>query len=226
LGTIFAITYADQRPPGLIRIAVDLSPVVTLLSASWFGAIVFYGDSMHRRCSFFADRGVSPTRVWWTRMAPPATACTLLIASEVVLLSTIDSETRDLLLRPLASFTVLITVLFAFGQLVSQWSEKPLLAFLAAPAYACVSLVPVIYLLQRYNANITVTVLTVPVLLLATWRLTGRWLDGEINRGYTARVLGYTAIAVLLPCLWIGLPHWLRASAHMISYAIQTGVMP
>ena len=83
------------------------------------------------------------------------------------------------------------------------WVERPLLAFFAAPAYTCVSLSPCFYLMDQFNGSLAVIVLTVPVLLFASWMLTGRWLEGRVKAGYTARVLAYTAVAVLIPCLWI-----------------------
>ncbi|TWT87808.1 ABC transporter permease [Neorhodopirellula pilleata] len=41
------------------------------LSLSWLGVFAFAGDGSTSRLRFMADRGVSPTRVWWTRHAVP-----------------------------------------------------------------------------------------------------------------------------------------------------------
>jgi hypothetical protein len=210
----------------VVHVFGGISPLFTLLSASWFGALVFYGDNVHRRCSFFADRGISPTRVWWTRLAPPAIACLVLIVSVVLVRFNVQEEVLVQLHGPLVAYMVLLAVLFAFGQLVSQWTQRPLLAFVAAPAYTAVSLLPVAYMLDRYHASFTVTLLSVPVLLLATWRLTGRWLDGKVQHGFTGRVLGYTLIAVLLPCLWIGVSDWARNGAGLIGGGIPSGILP
>ena len=198
----YALTYAAADryyPTGIL----PLAPGFIVLSASWLGAIVFYGDNVHRRCEFFADRGISPTRIWWTRLAPPAAACLILVALIAVVALAAYTNNRERLFAETFHSVALIIVLFAFGQLVSQWTDRPLLAFLAAPAYAFVSLTPVIYLMQRFHVDFAVILLTVPVLLFATWQMTRYWLDGEIQTAYTARVLGYTALAVLMPCLWI-----------------------
>jgi hypothetical protein len=230
LAIIVLATNANPGSPLVVRVFGGISPLFIMLSASCFGVMVFYGDNVHRRCGFLADRGISPTRVWWTRMVPPATACLLLIAFMGLIMLTVRNESFDESRRLFASFIVMAVVLFAFGQLVSQWTAKPLLAFFAAPAYAFFSMLPISYLLGRlqgtFEGGLFAVLLIVPVLLLATWRLTGRWLEGRINHGYTARVVGYTAIAVLLPCLWIGLSHWVRATASVIGYAIGPGVMP
>jgi hypothetical protein len=195
-----------------------------MLSASWLGAIVFYGDNVHRRCAFFADRGISPTRIWWTRIAPPAAACLVLLALIGLIALAAYSNHRERLYWESFQSVALMIVLFAFGQLVSQWADRPLLAFLAAPAYAFISLTPVFYLMHRFDANFAVILLTVPVLLFATWQMTRHWLDGEIQTTYTARVLGYTALAVLMPCIWMAFTGDITPTFR--STSMLTGVTP
>jgi hypothetical protein len=204
LAFTYALTYAAANQYYATGI-LGLAPGFIVLSASWLGAIVFYGDNVHRRCAFFADRGISPTRVWWTRIAPPAAACLVLLALIGIVALVTYSNHRERLYAESFQSMALMIVMFSFGQLVSQWADRPLLAFLAAPAYAFVSLTPVFYLMQRFHANFAVILLTAPVLLFATWQMTRHWLDGEIQTSYTARVLGYTALAVLMPCLWIAI---------------------
>jgi hypothetical protein len=201
-----------------------MAPLLIMMSASWLGAIVFYCDNLHRRCAFFADRGISPTRVWWTRMLPPTIAFLLLIGSiSVIGFSFIETRAGQNTL----DFIAMCAVLFAYGQLVSQWTQRPLLAFFAAPAYACVSLAPVFYLLGRAGGPFAAIVLVVPVLLFASWRSTKFWLEGRVQRAYTARVIGYTALAVLLPCLWIGVQHLAPPSASTVGQVVlETGITP
>ncbi|HBJ33944.1 MAG TPA: hypothetical protein DDZ51_04095, partial [Planctomycetaceae bacterium] len=45
--------------------------VLIWLATTWMGVSVFLGDSMRDRIRFFADRGVSPTGIWLTRMWMP-----------------------------------------------------------------------------------------------------------------------------------------------------------
>ncbi len=221
---IYALTYAAANRHYATGI-LSLAPGFIVLSASWLGAIVFYGDNVHRRCAFFADRGISPTQVWWTRIAPPAAACLVLLVLIGLIALAAYSDNRDRLASESFQSVSVIIVMFAFGQLVSQWADRPLLAFLAAPAYAFVSLVPVYYLIQRFEANVAVILLTVPVLLFATWQMTRHWLDGQIQATYTARVLGYTALAVLMPCLWIAITGDVTPTFRYASMLLM-GVMP
>lgn len=204
LAFVFAVTQSaigHNAAAGFL----SLIPMFILLSASWLGAIAFYGDTVQHRCAFFADRGISPTRIWWTRIVPPSIACLVLLTLiGMVAMSSraVDSER----LWPAAiQVAALMVVLFSFGQLVSQWVDRPLLAFLAAPAYACICLSPVLYMLARFNAEFAVIILMAPVLIFATWRLTRYWLMGQVQSTFSAQVLGYSALAVLAPCLWIAM---------------------
>ena len=135
------------------------------------------------------------------------------------------TDNRERLVTESFHAVVLMIVLFAFGQLVSQWTDRPLLAFLAAPAYAFVSLSPIFYLIEAFDAPFAVIVLTVPVLLFATWRLTRYWLDGQIKSQFTARVLAYTALAVLMPFLWIALTG-LMSHGYNNSLTLLVGITP
>jgi hypothetical protein len=193
---VFAVTSLSPRPLTFVSVVGQTFPAFAILSASWLGAIVFYGDNVNRRCAFFADRGIEPTRIWWTRMVPPALSC-------IILLLLIAGTAASVGLDDWPQFLAVAIVLFAFGQLVSQWVERPLLAFFAAPAYAGVSLAPIAYVMDYFDGDFALILMTVPVLLFASWRLTGRWLENRVKAGYTIRVLAYTGIAVLIPCLWI-----------------------
>lgn len=206
VSTILAFLFATSQSTmyrGYTSGFVTLIPLVIVLSASWLGAIAFYGDTVRRRCAFFADRGISPTRIWWTRLAPPAVSCMiLLLLIELASMASLR-ERQPHLETTSIQVSVLLLVLFAYGQLVSQWVDRPLLAFLAAPAYAFISLAPFFYLLARFDGDFACIVLTVPILLFASWHLTRPWLNGLVKSKFSARVIGYTALAVSMPCLWI-----------------------
>lgn len=93
-------------------------------------------------------------------------------------------------------------VMFAFGQLFSMWIERPVLAFLAAPALSTVSLLPLFYHVDQFNADPTSMLLMIPILFFATWRLTGQWLEGSNRVRFTAQVVAYVLLAVALPILY------------------------
>lgn len=171
----------------------DLSPLLIALGASWIGGLAFYGDNVRRRCAFFADRGVSPPKIWLTRIIIPV-LCGLTLVT-IALLVGLGDPTR----RP--TIACVIIVMLSFGQLVSQWSQRPVMTFLAAPAYTVIATSVMFIVMELYSTYQWTTVLVAPVLLFASWRLCDRWLDGRIDGGYNGKVLGYTALAVALPIL-------------------------
>lgn len=199
--------FAFARGGFLLSLAfglLSLAPVAMVLFASWFGAATFYGDNQRRRCAFFADRGVSPSAVWWTRMLPPAFAFLAFLGATVLVLTFVPlANWTRVWGDTFANFLVISFVCFAFGQLASQWIDRPLLAFLAAPALAFSSLTPLIYLVSRLNVEAHSAVLVVPVLLFATWRLTQSWLENRDRTQYTVKVLCYISLAVAIPCIWV-----------------------
>lgn len=200
--------------------------LIVMLSASSLGALAFYGDNRYRRCVFFADRGISPTRVWWTRLLPPVIAFAMLLAIVALAGGINFTYSRDLG-PPTTEMVIMCAVLFAFGQLVSQWSDRPVLAFFAAPAYTAISLMPVFYLASRLGSQLWPVLLVIPVLFFASWRLTRSWLEGHNYSTYSLRVIAYTALAVALPCLWIGGQRLIPMASYMLAeVSLQAGITP
>ncbi|MEM8670250.1 MAG: hypothetical protein AAGG48_22180 [Planctomycetota bacterium] len=194
---VFWMTNQADRDPW-IGLSGGLAPLSLVIAASSLGALVFYGDNTRRRFGFFADRGISPSQLWWTRVLPPAIACVGLLVSAVLVAT---AESRASGQNTTIMMCSIVVVLFAFSQLVSQWVDRPLLAFFAGPAYTAVALLPLVYVIDRFDYPIAMIIFTVPVLLFATRRLMQPWLESQEKTGLTFRVLGYTGLALLLPCL-------------------------
>lgn len=137
----------SNRSRGQFRWTIaEFTPLVTVLGGCWLGALAFYGDNVRRRCAFFADRGVSPGHVWWTRLAPSVVCISLLLIVAVSLhFMAPDANDQYGRTAKLAHPTLIPSLLllsFAFGQLVGQWVRRPTLAFFGAPAYGLISCTP------------------------------------------------------------------------------------
>ena len=194
---LFLLLQLSVTRSDVSEVVREFGPLIVGLSAIWIGALVFYGDSVRRQCAYFADRGISPTQVWWTRMLIPGLCCLILTG----IAAFADAMPRSRSLFP----WFVIPVLFGFGQLISQWVSRPILSFFAAPVYAgaCCFYYGVFF--DRYQGYGWTTCLLLPVLLFATWRLTRRWVDGRMDSGFHLRAVGYTAIAVAVPiCVVVG----------------------
>jgi hypothetical protein len=176
---------------------MPLAAVAPILGWIWLGALVFFGDSVHRRCGFFADRGISPTAIWWTRLLYPLA---ILIPTTIVVPWSWAELGIGSMPNILAVGAASAVVCFAFGQLVGQWVRRPTLSFFAAPVYTAVSLAGIEFLYVLYDYLAFTIVLMAPVLFFASWRLTRRWLERRLDFGYHWRAMAYTALALALPC--------------------------
>lgn len=198
--TIILLVELPVESTPTLRFLEGLAPGVIALGASWIGALAFYGDNVRRRSAFFADRGVAPTDVWITRLALPV-ACCLLLVAVVAIIAGYDRSLDGVRSAQRVGIAVMIVVMFAFGQLVSQWTKRPVLSFFAAPAFTLLTCTTLLWLFAIYPKYQACAVLVAPALLFASWRLSGRWLAGRIDRGYHWRVVAYSLLAVALPLI-------------------------
>lgn len=183
-----------------------IGPGLIATGASWIGGLAFYGDNARRRYHFFADRGISPHGIWLTRVLIPVVCCLVLVT--VALSVGVGSVGVGQRSGGIA-MAALIVVMVSFGLVVGQWVQRPVMTFLAAPAYASVASIALLIVLSTYASYTWSAMLVAPVLLLASWRLSARWLSGRIDFGYNWRVVAYTVLAVACPIVGVlGARYW------------------
>ncbi len=186
----FMVSYVAQyfsRSRGWVAYVADMSPLVIAIGSSWLGGLAFFGDNVRRRCAFFADRGVQPTKIWWTRLVLPAVFVSVPVAVAMLL----RFNEVEYVNQRIGSMVVIMIVSFAFGQLVGQWMRRPILTFFAAPAYAAIASIFLFWLSNLYPTFYWMSAFVAPVLVFASWRLSGRWLSERIDFGYHWRVRLY-----------------------------------
>ncbi|MFK8115527.1 MAG: hypothetical protein AB8B91_25245, partial [Rubripirellula sp.] len=185
-----------SSPRGFFR---DVGPVIITLGACWLGSLVFYGENVLRRRVFFADRGYSPSLVWFTRLFWPGLGCLALTA--IVLFHQFLAEQVNAH-APAIAIGLLVNS-FAMGQFVGQWrSQRPILTFFAAPVYVLLMGILPVYVLTMYSPAMRLLALAMaPVLLIASWRLTERWLTDNNGFAFTWRAAAFSMAAIALPIL-------------------------
>ena len=195
IGVIATLAYKFKHMFGMpLSFFGEIAPVVIGLACSWLGVLVFHGDNVRRRNGFFADRGISPTRIWWTRMALPL-VCFLLIAFFALIPNGRDGMMNSLI------FASVLFVGFGTGQLTAQLSARPLLCFLAAPAVHGIAYLGLLLLLMHYYAYHWTAGFMFPVLMFGTWRMCGRWIENQVGPKFNIRILAYLLLAVAVPYL-------------------------
>ena len=192
---------------------LGLLPLLLGLTALWLGGLVFYGDNFRNCCGYFAERGLKANLIWCTRLSLPLLLCLLLIAC-LAIGSVWVSPDADMGFQ-LSISIVLIPLCFSFGQLVSQWVRRPVLTFFAAPALV---VVPTIFLIMfcgiLYSTYLWWMLLSTPVLLFATWKLAGAWVEGKGRyESYKDGKLGFLRL--------LKTPEF-----HAVSYAMLAFLLP
>ena len=202
---VLAIIYATaDRGQARYLLLVEFAPLVAILSFGWLGCLAFYGDGVRRQCSYFADRGISPSLVWLTRIL------TMLVFA--LLMSGVwwwSFRSRGINLEGDRYLSVCLILMFCAGQMVAMWLRRPTLSFFASPVYGWVTIFfSSMLILQYYHEYWWTMLLVAPILLIATWRLTPRWLDGRIDTRFHWRAAAYSLLAILIPCLIIFANRW------------------
>lgn len=178
------------------------------------GSLTFYGDSVKQRCRFFADRGISPTQIWATRVVPIAVALSTMFVVGILVRASEQSflvenfSDSDVASMPLNIFAI-ATAVFALTQLVSQWSPRPALTFFAAPPFTYFCSIALFIVLYYYTGAIPILFISAAILFFASWRLTPLWLAGEKGKPYVLPFFGYTAAAIFVPIILIFVARWI-----------------
>ncbi|MEL6104561.1 MAG: ABC transporter permease [Planctomycetota bacterium] len=190
-GTVLAHTF-DQN--GSQNGWIILTTNLAIISTVALPCLAFYGDSSRGRSQFFADRGISPTLVWLTRVAPP-TACALLVLATFLFMQAYSA-------RPAADVSYLIACAFmgyAVCQFVSQWVARPTLGFFAAPAALGMTGLTYAILFDAYPDWIPLLFVTAILLVFASWRLTFSWMSRPSTQTTDWRFLSYAVLVIVLP---------------------------
>ena len=193
------VYYLDRSRSGRSTPFTEFCPLIIAIASTWLGGMAFYGDNVNQRRAFFADRGIKPSRVWWTRMLLPGGVCLALIAFCLFMALYRPQYSRG----SVSTIALMILTCFSVGQLVGQWMKRPILTFFAAPAYAAILGISLIVLYSLYQNYAPTAVFIAPILLFASWRLAGSWLAGKVDGKYHWRAIGYMGMAALAPMLVI-----------------------
>jgi len=193
------VVMADYETLVFVMVAIGF------LGVSWLGVFAFAGDGAHDRLKFLADRGVSPTAVWWGRHWIGLTICAVGLLLFVLLQSQYADGTWSSRQRKSVSPSPsLLMLMFVVGCVyaASQWISQ-MLRILAGTTFLApvLSAMLVGWLVSSpvlWGAGMVTIALCLLIPFAVTWWLMGEHADGR--RGWyfwMVNVIGLVLIAVL-----------------------------
>jgi hypothetical protein len=173
------------------------------------GCSVFFGDNLQHRIRFLADRGVSPSRVWWTRQWVPLLILVGICFARMGFraITSVDPDDREpqLLLWDFCRSLCFAAALYVVSQWLAQCLVSPILCVCIAPLFAFGMSMVAIFAMHSFEAPWWTLGLSLVVLLLATFWQTKPWMDRALGvRYYVSHgvFLGVACLVPLLPGIW------------------------
>lgn len=169
--------------------------VFSLALPAWLmGSCVFVGDQRNAQFRFFAEHGLRPRWVWFSRQLVWFTAFALLAIVTVVLTLAVNAPLSGAEVAELVAYLGLAVICYAAGQLCSLYVRRALVAIVAA---AGVSLGLCVWagLMHGLRVNLLISVVPLPLVLLwASWLRAPDWMLERTT--WRARMKAILSLAV------------------------------
>lgn len=191
-----------NRVGGIGALVVTFCVVIAFSSLCWIATLTFQGDQIQNRVQFLAERGVSPTRVWWTRQLVPLRWMLIfsLIVTVFVILPRKDGSGQMLFAG---------CILYAVSQWLSQLIRPVAIVALLGPIASISAYVYGRATIDELATSPVIVVISLIVIpMLATWLMMRRWMEGRRGWSYWMTHGGLIVVAMVMPAF-----HYLRVYA-------------
>ncbi len=184
------------------------------------GMFVFADDQLRHQFRFFAEHGVSPHQVWWSRQRFWMGMLLLSLLVAIVAEITLDHLIiyRPDFWRDLGIFCVANILAYAAGQLCSQWIRS---SIVAGPITVVLTIVLTAWSLLMFSLGVSLwgTVVPIPlVLLLATWANADDWIKESRQGRVRVRRTLLLAVPTLLVIVFAICFRWLQIPAVTLQF--------
>ncbi|MCM2370502.1 hypothetical protein [Aporhodopirellula aestuarii] len=181
-----------------------LTFAVFMLLQMTLGVSVFHGDNRMPRRYFFADRGVSPAMVWWTRMLVPASLA-FAISIAWILISLLWRFEASYLDYKGMILLGLYTLCFLIGASTGQWVRRGVMAYFAAPGVAYFGVIlaalaasPLPEVFETFAVVSIMGAIALLALLGSTWHLSLLTLRGKERWELWLPAWGWISLPILV----------------------------
>ena len=180
----YALGFLDSKE------LLEFTPAVGCLVLSWLGASVFGSDARHGRIRFLAERGIAPTKIWWTRLALPFVGAILGVFAFLLPIQVWnflhESHSRELRLNWTLDGQLMLRVLmiFGFAQWLPMWTRSTLIAICVSPVVAIFAILYIEFLQVFIASPWWLLVISIGLLFVATRVMLCPWMDGRRGLKY------------------------------------------
>ena len=181
---VYALGFLDSKE------LLEFTPAVGCLVLSWLGASVFGSDARHGRIRFLAERGIAPTKIWWTRLALPFVGAILGVFAFLLPIQVWnflhESHSRELRLNWTLDGQLMLRVLmiFGFAQWLPMWTRSTLIAICVSPVVAIFAILYIEFLQVFIASPWWLLVISIGLLFVATRVMLCPWMDGRRGLKY------------------------------------------
>ena len=171
---------------------------------SALGSLVFQENNVANRIRFFADRGVSPTRVWISRHWIPlvillvATSWRSIASRSFAYWEGFDSQ---VILADSICFFLAALGFYALCQWWSQCIPSPLLSAITSPLIAGIFIAYGLFALLMFEAPIWLLGVSLTLLGVATWSQMKAWMDRAFDWRFFGGHAAWLLMAMVIPLL-------------------------
>jgi len=174
------------------------------VAVCWLGCFAFQGDNIANRIRFYADRGVSPTRVWITRHWIPVLI--LLLATFWRLFTRRSAAwgygaEPQVILGDSVCFFLAVMGIYAVSQWWSQCLKSPLISVITSPLIAGVFVAYGLFAHFMFETPPWLFGVSLALLGVATWSQMKDWMDRSFDRRFFGGHVAWLLTAMMIPLL-------------------------
>ncbi|MFO0384201.1 MAG: hypothetical protein ACK506_21055 [Pirellula sp.] len=204
LASWFFVANADD---GLTAAVTSFSVGSYALLVCWVGTMAFGADQHLRRVHFLAERGISPVRVWISRLAVPFGILVLLVLTVLTIELFNDRgyerpPQTTLLSCAVAGLWSFVAV--AIAQWWGQLGFSRVVSLCGAPLSVVLLIAYYASIVSMFVAPIWLVLLMLPLPFLATRLSMRAWMDRRFTVSYYVRHGLFLVAAVVVPLIPFG----------------------
>jgi hypothetical protein len=175
------------------------------LILSWLGTSVFGSDGTKNRIRFLADRGVSPSTVWWTRQVFPLGIMLTGLIVWFFLVQWIATRQpasvypREMPPVPWLPIACMGLGIYSFTQWSTQWLRSSLVVFCAAPAIAIATMAYFTTAVTSFGAPYWLIAISLLLPFAASFSMMRPWMDGRLGWKYWLSHAVWLMVTLIIP---------------------------